>query len=102
MRHHPQVGRPDRRFVDGKLDVDPGVGQEVAGEVLDQQSIGRHVGVEGPDQVVAVFRGVGNVGVPLAAVRLRVAKPVHPVASPALPESWRGQQLLHQALVGRR
>ena len=79
-----------------------GVRQQVAGQVLADQPVVRHVVVEGADQVVAVAPGERDVGIALAAVRLAVAEQVHPVARPALAEVGRFEIAVDQVGIGRR
>ena len=74
--------------------------QQVAGEVLRDELVVGHVGVEGADDVIAVLVGVGDGGVELVAARLGVAHQVEPVPAPALAEVRRGQQPVHHLLVG--
>ena len=56
------------------------------------QLVDRYVGVQRPDQVVAVTPGVGDRRVAFTAVRLGVADPVHPVPGPTLSEGRIGQE----------
>ena len=41
------------------------------------------VGIESPNEIIAVAEGVGYSGIPLASVRVRIAYPIHPMAGPA-------------------
>ena len=72
----------------------------VAGKLLGQEAVVGFVGVERPDDVVAVTPGVGAKGILAIAVRLGIADQVEPVPRPALAVARRGQQAVDQALVG--
>ena len=74
----------------------------VAGELLGQEAVVGFVGVERPDDIVAVTPGVGAEGILPVAVRLGVANEVEPVPPPALAVARRGQQAVDQPLVGIR
>src|SRR5262249_401934 len=65
----------------------------VAGQLLADQLVPGPVGVERPDEVVAVLVGVGPDGVlGGVAVAVRVAGHVHPVPRPPLAVAGRGEQ----------
>ena len=79
--------------------VDARLGEQVAGELFADELIVGDVAVEGADEVIAILvRPLGRV-VPLVAVGVGVADDVHPVASEALAEMGRGEQLIDQFLV---
>ena len=86
------LGDADRRLVDAQFRVHPRLVEQVAGQMLADQLVDGYVGVQSPDQVVAVAPGVGHRWVALAAVRLGVADPVHPVPGPAFAEGRVGEQ----------
>ena len=92
-------GRDDG-LVQAAVRVEPGLGQQVAGQVLADELVVGHVGVERPDQVVAIAPRLRDVRVALAAVRLAVAYQVHPVTGPALAEVRRVEIAVDQGLVG--
>jgi hypothetical protein len=75
-----------------------GVGQQVAGELLDREAVERQVGVERVDHPVAVAPGVGAVVVLFVAVRVGVARLVEPVAAPALAEVRGRQEPIDEAV----
>ena len=72
----------------------------VAGELVRQELVVRHVRVERVDHPVAVAPGGGLLAVPLVAVRLRVADKVEPVPAPALAVVRRREQAVDEALPG--
>ncbi len=75
-----------------------GIGQQVAGKLLDRELVERQVRVERPDHPVAILpdharRIVGVAG------RVGVARQVEPHPRPALAEGGGRQQPVHQALI---
>ncbi len=58
---------------------------------LDELVVGC-VRVESRDTVVAIWPGVGSLGVNFEAVRIRIANDIEPVLSPAFTVAWRRQQ----------
>ena len=75
------------------------VRQHVAGELLNRELIEGHVGVDRPDHPVAVSPD-GSLGVLRVAGGVSVASQVEPDTRPALSVALRGQQAIHQALIG--
>ena len=69
--------------------------------LADQVVVG-NVGIQRPDQVVAVAPRLGHVGVALAPVRLGVSHQIHPVTRPALAEVRRAKQTLDYIFHGLR
>ena len=67
-------------------------GQQVAGELLEDELVVRLVGVERGDDVVAVAPGVAVGDVLVQAVGVGVAGHVEPVPAPALAVARRGEQ----------
>ena len=84
MRHHAKVGGTDGRLIEAELLVDARFFKQVTGEVLVDELIIGNVGVDRAYDVVAILRRVGDVRIALATIGFSVAKPVHPIASPAL------------------
>ena len=82
----PVEGGPDGRLVEPAVVVPAGVGQEVAGDLLADEPVVGQVVVEGPDDVVPIAPGVGNIIIPLVPVRLREPDHVQPVPREPLPE----------------
>ncbi len=74
----------------------------IAGELLGQEAVVGFVGVEGPDDIVAVTPGMGTKGILPVTVRLGIADEVEPVPPPALAVTRRGQQAVDQSLVSFR
>ena len=72
----------------------------VAGKLLEDEPIVRHVVVERADDVVAIPPGLGPIAVGAVAVRLGVAHQVEPVPGPALAVARARQQPVDQRLVG--
>ena len=72
-----------------------GVGDEIAGELLDGELVVRHVRVEGVHDPIAP-RPHGALGVALEAVGVRVAGEIEPFPRPALAETRGGEQSVHQ------
>ena len=77
-------------------------GQQVAGDLLRDEPVERHVGVHRVDHVVAVLPGVRVGDVPRRAGRLGIAGHVEPVPAPALAELRRGEQAIDDAREGVR
>ena len=94
---HPQVRRPDGRLIELFLSVPPGFGQQIAGNLLANQLVVRHIIVERPNQVIAIPIGIGQLGIALAAVRFAVPNEVHPVTCPTFTEPGRFKQPVHNS-----
>src|SRR5262249_32766121 len=72
----------------------------VPGQLLkDEPGVG-FVLIEGPDDVVPVPPGVGDVIVMLIAGAVRVAHHIEPEPAPSLPVMRGGEQALDQILIG--
>ena len=100
MLHHAEVSRSQEGLVDAQCRVHSGGGEQVACQMLPDQLVVGDVGIQGPNQVVAVTPRVGRVRIAFAAMGLAVADQVHPVAGPVLAELGRVEKLVHQVLVG--
>ena len=74
--------------------------KNVAGDLLTDEAGIRLVGVEGADQVIAIGPGVGPEAVLIMAVRVGIVGDVEPMAGPAFAVARRGEQAVHQPLVG--
>ena len=83
----------------GDLVVRGGVGQQVAGELLDREAVERHVVVEGADHPVAPGPHVA-MAVDVIAVGVGVAGEVEPLHGHALAVVRRGEQAVDLLLVG--
>ena len=59
-----------------------------------------NIGIERPDQVIAILEGVGDEKVGLVASRFGVVHQVHPMPGPAFAESGRCQQAVHHQSMG--
>ena len=70
-------------------------GQQVARDLLPDEAVVRHVGVDGINDIVTVLPGVGVRDVPARTGALAVAGHVEPVTTPAFAERRRGQQSVH-------
>lgn len=76
-------------------------GEFVAGELFEQEAVEGQVLVEGADDVVAVFVGVGPRGVVVGVtVRIGIPGDVEPVPGPAFAIAGRGQEFIDQTFVG--
>ena len=95
LAEEPEAGAEDG-FVAAGVGVQAGLRDEVAGEVLDDELVVRHVGVEGADDVVAVVVGVRDDWLELVTARLGVTDEVEPVACPALAESRGGEEGINE------
>ena len=100
--HHPQMRRANRRFIEPLGGVPTRIGEKVAGDLLAHELVVGEIGVERPNEVVAVAPRIGKLGVSLAAVRLAVADEIHPVAREALAEARGGEQPVDGSRVGCR
>ena len=74
--------------------------QHVARELLLHEARVRLVLVERADHVIAIGPGIAPRLVLVVAVRFAVVHHIQPVASPALAVARRGEQAVHQLLVG--
>src|SRR5205085_3712260 len=95
----PEAGTEDG-FIEALGGVGSWLGQEIAGQVLDDELVVADIRVERPDDVIAVLKGVGNDGIEFVSTTLGVADQVEPVAAPALAEVWRGEQPIDHLGVG--
>ena len=75
--------------------------QQVAGDLLLDEAIERHVGVHRVDHVIAIFPGIGIGDVPRWAGRFAVPGHVEPVPTPAFAELRRSEQAINDLLVGQ-
>ena len=89
---HPEVRGADRGLVQPLLRIGARGGQQVARDMLPDEAVVGHVGVEGANQIVAVAPGLRDGRVAFAAMRVGVADEVHPVAGEVLAVAGRGQQ----------
>ena len=92
---HPR-GDPQLRRLTGVLPRR----QLVAGDLLNDEPVIRLVRVETLDDVVAVAPGLRPFGVQFESVALGEADHIEPVLRLPLPEVRRGEQPVHQLLVG--
>ena len=99
---HPQEARGGQRLHLLGLEVVPrSRHQLVAGKLLDEKAVERLVGVERPDDVVAVLVGIRPLGVVVAiAVGVGIAGDVQPVPRPPLTVMRRVKQAVDQPLEG--
>ena len=72
----------------------------VAGELLTDEPVVGHVGVEGPHHVVAVPPGRGPEGVLPESVALGIPAEIEPVPGHAFAIAWIAEQPIHQPLIG--
>ena len=89
MRHHAQLCRADGGFIDAEFGVDARLFQKVASQVFADQLVVGNIGTNRANKVVAILVRIRNRGVALAAVRLGVAIPIHPIPGPAFAVSGR-------------
>ena len=75
-----------------------GVGQQIAGELLDDELVVRQVAIEGVDDVIAIRPDLARL-VLLVAVGVRVTRRVQPVPPPAFAVMRRGEQPLDDFVV---
>ena len=90
---HRVAVEPGRHLLRGS-----GVGEQVAGDLLDSELIERHVLVQGANYPVAITPDRPGAVFP-EAVGVGVARQIEPGPRPALAEVRRGEQAIHQALV---
>ena len=76
-----------------------GLGEQVAGKLLGEEPVVRHVVIEGSNQPVAVPPDRSRL-VGLVALGVGVAGEVQPYGRPALPETRGGEQAVDEPLVG--
>ena len=90
---------PDQAFIRACGGIDTRLFKQVASQLLFQELVETDVGIEGPNQIIAIFvRALGRV-VPLISISVGVSNGVHPVACKPLAEVRRGQHLIHQRLI---
>ena len=94
---HP---RPGAQEAGGDLAVVGLAVHLVAGDLLDEEPVVGHVGVERLDHVVAIAPGIGAVDVVLEAAGVGVAGHVEPVTPVAFAVVRRGQQRVDQPFPG--
>ena len=109
-RLHPELFRVDAAlFVDHRVAQEPGgdllllggIGQQIAGQLLDQEPVVAHVLIQGVDHPIAPepdFAGL----VFFVAVGVGIAGGVEPRARPALTVVGGGQQPVHLFFIGLR
>ena len=85
----------------GNLLVPGGVGQEVAGHLLDGELVKRHVPVEGVDDPIAVRPNRAR-QIFFIAIGICVTRYIQPLAGPAFAIVRRSQQSIHNLVVGIR
>ena len=90
-----EVARPDAGFVDAFLGVDARLFQEIAGQLLADELVIRHVGIERADEVVAIAPRLFDHRVAFAAAGIGIADEVHPVAGEVFAVARRGQQAVN-------
>ena len=87
---HAEVAGAKGRLVQFFGGVDARGLQEVAGELLTDELVVGHVGIEGADEVIAVAPSLRDGGISFATVRVGVTDEVHPVASEVFAVAGRG------------
>ena len=92
MFNQAEVARADAGFVDTFLGVDSRLFQEVAGQLLADELVIRHVGIERANEVVAIAPRLNDLRVAFAATGIGIADEVHPVAGEVFAVTRRGQQ----------
>jgi hypothetical protein len=68
--------------------------ERVSRDLLADELVIRNIGVEGTDDIVAVGKGVGTLGIHLEAMRVGVADDIEPVLRPALAVMGTGEESL--------
>ena len=101
VQDKPKVGRPNCRLVQTQFLVQTWSRQQVARQVFPDQLVIGNIRIQGSNQVVPVSVGIGNIGVALTAMRVRIPDPIHPVTCPTLAKLRRFQQFAYQ-LFDRR
>ena len=97
---HVVEHRANQALVQTAAPINPGPGQQVAGNLLANQLVETDIAVESPDQVVTVLpRPLGRI-VPLVPVRVGVADHVHPVTGHPFAEVRRFQQSVNHFSQG--
>ena len=87
----PEMRGAEDRLVEA-VHVQPRSVEQIAGDMLADKLIERHIGVERANQVVAITIRFGNRRIALAAVRLGITHEIHPMPRPVFAEARRGQQ----------
>src|SRR5690606_9229571 len=82
--------------------LDRVVGEEVARDLLEEETVDRHVGVDRVDDPVPVAPRLAEEEVLVEAVRVGVARKIEPMASPTLAEARGGEEIVDDAFEGIR
>ena len=85
----------------GDLLIERCAGKQVAGDLLDGESVKGHVAIEGVDDPIAPPPH-GTLGVCLVAVGVGIARGIQPADGHALAVSWGGEQAVHHLFVSLR
>ena len=83
----------------GQFLLDGGVGDQVAGQLLDAEAVERHVAIEGVDHPLAPLPHTA-LGIDVVAVSVGIARQIEPLHRHALAELRQGQQAVHLLLIG--
>ena len=79
-----------------------GVGEKVAGELLDCELIKGGVGIDGVDDPIAIAPGIHAWAIFFVSITIGIASLVEPVPAPAFAKMRRGKQALDETVVGFR
>ena len=93
--HHPLAAGAENGLVDSEHGIVPGR-QEITGQMLGKKAIVGHVGIERPDDVIAIPPGVGDRIIADIAARLAEPHQVEPVFGPVLAERRALEQFVHE------
>ena len=93
--HHPLAASAENGLVDSEHGIVPGR-QEITGQMLGKKAIVGHVGVQRPNDVIAIPPGVGDRIIADIAPGLTKPHQVEPVFGPVLAERRTLQQFVHE------
>ncbi len=98
MEDKTEVCRANGGFVYSQFLVYAGVGKQISRKMFKNKLIIGNVGIEGSNEIVAVTEGIWNAGIPLAAVGVRIAYPIHPMPCPTFSEVRAFKELIDERL----
>ena len=98
MEDKTEVCRANGGFVYSQFLVYAGVGKQISRKMFKNKLVIGDVGIEGSNEIVAVTEGVWNARIPLAAVGVRIANPIHPMPGPTFSEVRAFEELVDDCL----
>ena len=98
MEDKSQVCRTNSGFVYSKCLIYAGFRKQVSRKMFNNKLVVGDVGIESPNEIIAITESVGNSWVALASVGVGIAYPVHPVPSPAFSKVRAVEEFVDESL----